>query len=156
MSIQKGFVWLGCIFLAIYLATGINPGSAAEFTYEPVVPSSKFLGIHGMAFDSSDRLYVGSILGQSIYTVDTSTGNVEVHVGPPNGMADDMEFAPDGTLVWTSFLLGKVTLWAAMDKFGSSPRDSRVSTLLRSRRTGGSSPLKYSSVMPYTRSISRA
>lgn len=108
MSIQKGFVWLGCIFLAIYLATGINPGSAAEFTYEPVVPSSKFLGIHGMAFDSSDRLYVGSILGQSIYTVDTSTGNVEVHVGPPNGMADDMEFAPDGTLVWTSFLLGKV------------------------------------------------
>lgn len=29
-------------------------------------------------------------------------------IGPPEGMADDLEFGPDGTVVWTSFLTGIV------------------------------------------------
>lgn len=85
----------------------------AEGTSEPwlvqyLVPGGDFLGIHGLTFDHDDNLYVGSVIGQAIYQVDTRTGESSVFVGPPEGMADDLEFGPDGTLVWTSILTGKV------------------------------------------------
>jgi len=85
----------------------------AEGTSEPwlvqyLVPGGDFLGIHGLTFDRDDNLYVGSVIGQAIYQVDTRTGESLVFVGPPEGMADDLEFGPDGTLVWTSILTGKV------------------------------------------------
>ncbi len=85
----------------------------AEGTSEPwlvqyLVPGADFLGIHGLTFDRDDNLYVGSVIGQAIYKIDTRTGESSVFVGPPEGMADDLEFGPDGTLVWTSILTGKV------------------------------------------------
>ncbi|HEX4881346.1 MAG TPA: hypothetical protein VFV18_03280 [Porticoccaceae bacterium] len=85
----------------------------AEGTSEPwlvqyLVPGADFLGIHGLTFDRDDNLYVGSVIGQAIYRVDTRSGESSVFVGPPEGMADDLEFGPDGTLVWTSILTGKV------------------------------------------------
>lgn len=85
----------------------------AEGTSEPwlvqyLVPGGDFLGIHGLTFDRDDKLYVGSVIGQAIYQIDTRTGESSVFVGPPEGMADDLEFGPDGTLVWTSILTGKV------------------------------------------------
>jgi len=85
----------------------------AEGTSEPwlvqyLVPGGDFLGIHGLTFDRDDNLYVGSVIGQAIYKIDTRTGESSVFVGPPEGMADDLEFGPDGTLVWTSILTGKV------------------------------------------------
>lgn len=85
----------------------------AEGTREPylvqyLVPGADFLGVHGLTFDRDDNLYVGSVIGQAIHKVDVNTGESEVFVGPPQGMADDLEFGPDGTLVWTSILTGKV------------------------------------------------
>jgi sugar lactone lactonase YvrE len=85
----------------------------AEGTRDPwlvqyLVSGADFLGVHGLTFDAEDNLYVGSVIGQTIHRVDTVTGEAEVFVGPPEGMADDLEFGPDGTLVWTSILTGKV------------------------------------------------
>jgi streptogramin lyase len=65
-------------------------------------------GIHGIAAGPDGMLYVGSVVGQSIFRVDPKSGAIELWQGPPLGMADDLVFAPDGRLVWTSFLLGKV------------------------------------------------
>lgn len=65
-------------------------------------------GIHGIAVGRDGMLYVGSVVGQSIFRVDPTTGAAQLWQGPPLGMADDLVFAPDGRLVWTSFLLGKV------------------------------------------------
>lgn len=78
------------------------------YKIEILVPGSYFHGIHGLTFDSEDKLYAGSVVGQSVYRVDTATGNVEVFIGPPNGMADDLEFGPDGRIYYTSFLMGKL------------------------------------------------
>jgi streptogramin lyase len=60
----------------------------AEGTSEPwlvqyLVPGGDFLGIHGLTFDRDDNLYVGSVIGQAIYQVDTRTGESSVFVGPP-------------------------------------------------------------------------
>ncbi|OUS10415.1 hypothetical protein A9Q89_11405 [Gammaproteobacteria bacterium 53_120_T64] len=83
-------------------------GSKDPYLVQYLVPGSDFLSIHGITFDKDDNIYAGSVLGQSIHKIDTLTGESTVFVGPPQGMADDLEFGPDGTLVWTSILTGQV------------------------------------------------
>ncbi|HMN46006.1 MAG TPA: SMP-30/gluconolactonase/LRE family protein [Povalibacter sp.] len=75
---------------------------------ERLVAGSPFHGVHGLAFDRNDVLHAGSVMGQSVYRVDTATGAVETVVGPPAGMADDLVFLADGTMVWTAILQGAV------------------------------------------------
>ncbi len=68
-----------------------------------------FQGIHGLTFDRQDRLYAGSVVGQAIFRVDPGSGTIERVLGPPQGMADDLEWSPDGSqLAWTAILAGKV------------------------------------------------
>lgn len=83
-------------------------GTKDPYLVQYLVPGSDFLSLHGITFDSADKLYAGSVMGQSIHQIDTLTGESTVFVGPPEGMADDLEFGPDGTLVWTSILTGQV------------------------------------------------
>jgi sugar lactone lactonase YvrE len=117
----------GILMAFVFFCAMPTPSHSAEFqsampaAVDPqyqikiLVPGSHFHGIHGLTFDKQDQLYAGSVVGQSIYRVDTKTGEVKVHVGPPLGMADDLEFGPDGRLCYTSFLLGKLH---CMDKDG--------------------------------------
>jgi len=86
------------------MPTVVDPG----YKIQILVPGSYFHGIHGLTFDSQDNLYAGSVIGESIYHVNTDTGDISVFIGPPNGMADDLEFGPDGRIYYTSFLMGKV------------------------------------------------
>ncbi|MBW2093109.1 MAG: hypothetical protein JRI34_13425, partial [Deltaproteobacteria bacterium] len=79
-----------------------------RYEIQILIPGSHFHGIHGITFDSQDNLYVGSVVGASIYKVDANTGKVNVFIGPPDGMADDLEFGPDGRIYYTSFLQGKL------------------------------------------------
>ncbi len=83
-------------------------GTRDPYLVQYLVPGSDFLSIHGITFDQDDNIYAGSVMGQSIHKIDTLTGESTVFVGPPQGMADDLEFGPDGTLVWTSILTGQV------------------------------------------------
>lgn len=80
-----------------------------SFITQIVVPGSHFHGVHGLAFDKDDQLFVGSVVGQSIYRVNVDSGEVDVVVDPDKGgMADDIAFAPDGTMAWTGFLTGNI------------------------------------------------
>lgn len=102
-----------CIVVAIGLsgfgAIGGNVfADSSDYRLDLLVPGHGFNGIHGITFDSNDKLYVGSVVGQSIYQVDVQTGDAFSFIGLPKGMADDLEFGADGTLAWTSFNLGIV------------------------------------------------
>lgn len=96
---------ISTIFLA--MAVTATP-FAQEYDREVLVPGYGFSAIHGITFDEEDTLYVGSVIGQSIFQVDPETGESSVYVGPSKGMADDLEFGPNGLLAWTSFSLGTV------------------------------------------------
>jgi len=77
--------------------------AAAEWRVDTLVHGALFHGIHGLAFGPDGMIYVGSVMGQSIYRVDPRSGAATVFVPPPQGGADDVAFAPDGTMYWTGF-----------------------------------------------------
>src|SRR5258707_1139655 len=89
-------------------ATPPAPAPAKEYNQQILVPGSWFHGVHGLAFNKDDQLFAGSVIGQSIYRVQVDSGEVDRFIGEPNGMADDIAFADDGTMAWTAFLIGKV------------------------------------------------
>ena len=91
---------------------------AQDYQVQFLVPGSYFHGIHGLAFDRDDQLYAGSVVGQTIYKVEVDSGDVSVRIGAPTGMADDIAFAPDGTMAWTSFLIGTLHARVKEDKNG--------------------------------------
>jgi len=71
-----------------------------------LVPGSAFHGVHGLGIDKSGRLFAGSVAGAALYEVDIASGTAKVAIPAPEGMADDIAFAPDGTMAWTGFLTG--------------------------------------------------
>ncbi len=75
--------------------------AAAPVRLEEVVPGSPMHGIEGITVGPDDALYVASITARSLYRVDPESGAVSVFVPAPDGGADDLTFAKDGTAVWT-------------------------------------------------------
>jgi sugar lactone lactonase YvrE len=76
---------------------------AADYDVKRLVTPSPFHGVHGLRFDKNDNLYAASVIGESIYKIDMATKKVSTFLAPPDGMADDLAFAPDdGTVAWTS------------------------------------------------------
>jgi sugar lactone lactonase YvrE len=89
------------------IVAGTTAGALAQ-TYEvtKLVPGSAFHGVHGLGIDKSGRLFAGSVAGAALYEVDRTNGTAKIAVASPEGMADDIAFAPDGTMAWTGFLTG--------------------------------------------------
>ncbi|UJJ31172.1 Vgb family protein [Halopseudomonas maritima] len=75
---------------------------------EQLVAPSPFKGIHGLAVDKQGRLLAGSVVGASLYEVDTDSGDVQTLIGPNDGQADDIAIGPNGEMAWTGFYSGRV------------------------------------------------
>jgi streptogramin lyase len=73
---------------------------------EVLVAPSAFAGVHGLAIDSKGRLLAGSVLGNTLWEVDRSTGAAKVLIDAPEGQADDIAVGPQGELAWTNYLMG--------------------------------------------------
>jgi len=87
--------------LAALVGCGTPPAPSVQLQ-AVVPPGSPFHGVHGLRFDNNDQLYAASVIGQSLFTVDIESGSVQTFIGPPEGMADDIAIAADGTFVWTA------------------------------------------------------
>ncbi|MBB4223211.1 hypothetical protein [Variovorax guangxiensis] len=73
---------------------------------EALVAPSAFAGVHGLAVDAKGRLLAGSVLGNTMWEVDRSTGAARVFIDAPEGQADDIAVGPKGELAWTNYLMG--------------------------------------------------
>ena len=91
---------------AIVLCTTGVGASAQTYEVTKLVPGSAFHGVHGLGIDKSGRLFAGSVAGAALYKVDRTNGTAKIAIPTPEGMADDIAFAPDGTMAWTGFLTG--------------------------------------------------
>jgi len=100
---MKPFHALSTVLLAGLLAACGGAPAPTAYVAEPLVAGgSPFHGVHGLRFDPDDTLYASSVIGQTIFRVDTATGAAEPFVGPREGMADDLAIRPDGTFVWNA------------------------------------------------------
>lgn len=106
----RGAVRRSCSALALAAALLAAPVAQAAGYQAPerLVGPAPFLGVHGVAVDDDGRIYAGSVTGASLSVVERDSGKVSVLIGPPEGMADDIAIAPDGTMAWTGFLTGKL------------------------------------------------
>ncbi|MBR0818816.1 SMP-30/gluconolactonase/LRE family protein [Bradyrhizobium liaoningense] len=91
-------------FVAAILAT--TSVSAETWEVSKLVAGSAFHGVHGLGIDKAGHLFAGSVAGAALYEVDLAGGTAKVAIPSPVGMADDIAFAPDGTMAWTGFLTG--------------------------------------------------
>lgn len=96
--------------LALAACGGGEPVAAKPTTWEVTefIGPSPFHGLHGLAVEEDGTVLAGSVVGQAIYAVNPTTGEVTERMGPPNGMADDIAFGPNGEMAWTGYLTGKV------------------------------------------------
>ncbi|MDY7232820.1 SMP-30/gluconolactonase/LRE family protein [Hyalangium rubrum] len=78
------------------------------YRQEVVVAGSPFQGVHGLALDGKGHLLASNLLGQSVHSIDLSTGAVSTLVGPPLGGADDVALGPDGSIYWTGYFSGRL------------------------------------------------
>ncbi len=90
------------------LTTACADRSDAPYAVETLVTGGPLHSPNGITFGPDGMLYVGSVAAQTIHRVDVSTGAVELVVPAPDGEADDIAFAPDGTLVWTALIAGEI------------------------------------------------
>lgn len=84
----------------------VTSASADNWEVTRLVPGSAFHGVHGLGIDKAGHLFAGSVAGAALYEVDIAGGTAQVAIPAPVGMADDIAFAPDGTMAWTGFLSG--------------------------------------------------
>jgi sugar lactone lactonase YvrE len=100
---------LASIFLLAALGAACSDsGNDDAYRIETLVPGSPLHGANGITWGPDGMLYVGSVSSQTIYRVHPGTGQAEVVVPAPAGEADDVAFAPDGTMVWTALLGGEI------------------------------------------------
>ena len=90
--------------VAVLVALFFHDASAAEWKRDWLVPGGPFRGIHGLAIGTDGMIWVGSVMGQTIHRVDPASGRAELVVPAPDGEADDLELAADGTLYFTRFM----------------------------------------------------
>ena len=67
-------------------------------------------GSNGIRFDSKNRLFIASMIGNEIIIMNPETGEFLERLGTERGIQspDDLAFGPDGSLYWTSLLTGEV------------------------------------------------
>jgi len=101
---------VGSLALLTALITGCQPAdeNTSVWQVETLVSGSTLHSPNGITFGPDNKLYAGSVGAQTIYRIDVSSGEVEVVVAAPAGEADDVAFAPDGTLVWTALIAGEI------------------------------------------------
>lgn len=85
----------------------VSDGADGAWEVSEFIGPSPFHGLHGLAVEADGTVLAGSVVGQAIYAVDPASGNVTTRIGPPDGMADDIAFGPDGAMAWTGYLTGK-------------------------------------------------
>ncbi len=93
---------------ALLFAACGAPDKPATYEVSEFIGPSPFHGLHGLAIEPDGTILAGSVVGQAIYAVNPATGEVTTRLGPPDGMADDIAFGPDGVMAWTGYLTGKV------------------------------------------------
>ncbi len=97
------------------LDASIESASTHQFpentpTLDILATGAKISGANGILFSPDDLLYVASVIGSNLTVIDPDSGEILRQLGEAEGVVgpDDLAFAKDGTVYWTSILTGEV------------------------------------------------
>lgn len=98
---------IGAIAMGLSLTSG---NSASAKNLDVLVNGAKLHGANGLASDGLGHLYVASAFGNEIVTIREYDGKIQERHGMGDGVEfpDDLSFGPDGSLYWTSLLVGRI------------------------------------------------
>ncbi|MEQ8325571.1 Vgb family protein [Parvibaculum sp.] len=105
---MRALINAAALFAALMVVAACSEENGGSYTLEAVTAPSPFHGIHGITVTKDGKILAGSVVGSAIYEIDRQSGETSIFEPAPEGMADDLEEGPDGTLAWTAFLDGKV------------------------------------------------
>src|SRR5579862_6245300 len=95
----------------------------AQYKVNVLGRPSPIHAIQGITMGPDGAIYGGSVYGCSIYRIDVNSGAITTFVGPKEGAADDVAFAPDGAEVWTNISEGVVYARGADSKVRAVARE---------------------------------
>src|SRR3982075_4214011 len=95
----------GTVAATVFCISAIG-ASAQTYVVTQLVPASCFGGMLVLGNGRIGQMVAGSVGGAAMYEVDRSNGTAKIVIPTPEGMADDIVFAPEGTMAWTGFLTG--------------------------------------------------
>ena len=107
LTLFAAVLTLTAVVMAAQAAVAAGAPRAA---HDVLVRGAPIHGANGMAISAKGRIYVGSVFGHEIVVVDSRTGRIVKRLGTNKGYggADDVTFAPDGSLYWTDIFNGTV------------------------------------------------
>lgn len=87
-----------------------QPSAADGYRFEVMATGARISGANGIHFAPNGNLYVASVVGSELLVIDPKDGAVLRRYGHAEGVdgPDDVAFAPDGAVYWTSILTGDV------------------------------------------------
>jgi hypothetical protein len=85
--------------LTLLVTSCVPPSTFPDGSVPQIAP----LGANGVAFDGTD-LWMCDIFGGQLLRIDPATGKILERIGPDLGITspDDLVFAPDGSIIYTS------------------------------------------------------
>ncbi|MGU3500149.1 SMP-30/gluconolactonase/LRE family protein [Mycobacterium sp. C31M] len=89
-----------------------SPEAAAGWELNRLTAPSRLFGANGLRTGPDGRLYIAQVTGSQISALDVNTGAIET-VSPKGGdiiAPDDIAFGPDGTLIATEVMDGRVSV----------------------------------------------
>lgn len=123
---------LGLVALvALFVSSCVPPSTLPDGSVSQQAP----IGANGVGFDGTD-LWLCDLFGGQLLRIDPNTGRILERIGPDQGISkpDDLVFAPDGSLIYTSPGTGvvgrivrsgpdagQVSVLAKMDEPGVNP-----------------------------------
>ena len=107
--------------IALFVSSCVPPATLPDGS----VPQTGPIGANGVGFDGTD-LWLCDLFGGQLLRIDPGSGRILERIGPDRGIArpDDIVFAPDGSLIYTSpptGVVGRITR--------SGPNAGQVSVL---------------------------
>lgn len=109
MQMIMGRMIVGLVAALIITNLMASANAAAETWHQQtLITGTPVHGVHGLTFGPDGKLYVGSVMGQSIVAVDPTSGAMTEVVPAPQGEADDVAFGPNGHMAWTALNAGEV------------------------------------------------
>ena len=142
------------IALCAVLLLGCEGTSPTPWAVTTLVPPGPFTAFTASATTGTVDSLAGSVVGAATYAVDRESGAVTVALPAPDGMADDLALARDGTLAWTGFFPAPFGYSAQEKPRSASPRATPAPIPSPLRMTGVCSSPRYFWAMRSTRQTS--